>query len=226
MALGDSITEGTPEGGPYLPCLAQKLREEGYCFTFVGSRCAPPEHQAGDTLPIRHEGHGGWLAHDFALRPEGGDESHGRLDQWLQTYRPDLVLLHVGTNDLICSYSPAKIVEAIGAIIAIIRPRHPGAEVFVAKPIPLYDHALGEDYGDYLGLPYPTTFAAGVKALHAALDTTELGEHVTIVDVAAGWDPEADLTDGIHPSRSGNRKIAARWMQAIRERYSPNSIAP
>src|SRR5689334_14209982 len=91
MPLGDSITLGVgePTGHPYagyrLP-LWKLLGAAGHAFDFVGSaRCGPPN------LPDKdHEGHPGWT---IAQLEE-------LLPQSLPHYRPDLILLVIGTNDL------------------------------------------------------------------------------------------------------------------------------
>ena len=40
---------------------------------------------------------------------------------------------------------------------------------------------------------------------------------VIIVDQTAGFDGEADSYDGLHPNESGERKMAAKWFEALQD---------
>jgi hypothetical protein len=84
MPLGDSITAGDRYGG-YRRLLYDLLTRDGIRFEFVGSL------KGGDIPNAHHEGHSGWRIDQIESGIAGG---------WLDTYRPDLVLLHIGTNDI------------------------------------------------------------------------------------------------------------------------------
>src|ERR1041384_2601490 len=87
MALGDSIT-GSP--GCWRALLWQHLRDTGYTdIDFVGTLPAPG---CGFAYDGENEGHGGYLATDIA--------NQNQLPGWLSATRPDVVLMHLGTNDV------------------------------------------------------------------------------------------------------------------------------
>lgn len=90
MALGDSITWGLkdPEYGGYRHLLGTLLANDGYSFEFVGSM----QSGTGIAPSANNEGHAGWTIQQI----QKGIDSQG----WLETYRPDVILLHIGTNDL------------------------------------------------------------------------------------------------------------------------------
>ncbi len=89
MSLGDSITKGTGSDNDngYRKPLYLNLTNNGYDIDFVGS-----QHD-GDFADPNHEGHNGetalWL--NPLLDGPGG---------WLEQYEPDIILYHIGTNDL------------------------------------------------------------------------------------------------------------------------------
>src|SRR4051812_31338835 len=97
MPLGDSITEGFGDGFPnkkfrgYRGHLYQMLVDAGFAVDFVGSI---PE---GDIPDPDHEGHGGHTALKLIHDP---DTNKG-VFQWLRDASPDVVLLHIGTNNVI-----------------------------------------------------------------------------------------------------------------------------
>ena len=100
MPLGDSITEGHASGEPrqdfkesYRLDLWDQLVNAGYDVDFVGSL------NAGSSIPDfdpDHEGHPGWSDDDIL----NGRPGEGKLTDWLNTFQPDIILLHIGTNDL------------------------------------------------------------------------------------------------------------------------------
>ena len=125
MPLGDSITFGTPNPsyGGYRRQLGMLLTNDGYTFDFVGSR------QSGNgVLPDpENEGHPRWTIQQI----KEGIDSGG----WLESYRPDIILLHIGTNDIShgqAAAAPAKLATLLDDILA----RLPRTHVIVAQIIP------------------------------------------------------------------------------------------
>src|SRR4051794_8266874 len=119
MALGDSITYGlgSQTRSSYRVDLQQRLALAGLAVDFVGSR------QSGAGVDLDNEGHGGWTIRQIAARVDG----------WLATYQPDVVLLHIGTNDLAFDDDVAHAPERLSALVDRIRAARPSAEIFVQK---------------------------------------------------------------------------------------------
>ena len=87
MPLGDSITRGwygSAYSWGYRKPLYVSLTNGGYNFDFVGGQTD------GNFPDPQHEGHDGWQADNILPYLQG----------WLNTHRPDVVLLHIGTNDV------------------------------------------------------------------------------------------------------------------------------
>jgi len=88
MPIGDSITsgEGIPSYGGYRNFLGALLEDDGVSFDFVGSQ------KSGEGLADPdNEGHPGWRISNLreAIASDG----------WLETYQPDVILLHIGSNE-------------------------------------------------------------------------------------------------------------------------------
>src|SRR3954468_6464768 len=98
MALGDSIT-GSP--GCWRALLWNKLIANGFT-NFVPVGTLPPAGCANDIANDNHEGHGGFLATGIA--------NQNQLPPWLAATTPDIVLMHLGTND---SFNAANTVQMI-----------------------------------------------------------------------------------------------------------------
>ena len=91
MPLGDSITlrAGLTSLNGYRKPLYWALTDAGYNFDFVGS-------QTDGVFPDpNHEGHSGWHADTT-----GTNDILGQVYNWLTANPADIVLLHIGTNDV------------------------------------------------------------------------------------------------------------------------------
>ena len=190
MPLGDSIT-GSP--GCWRALLWNDLLEAGHTdVDFVGT--LGPQG-CGVTHDGDNEGHGGYLATTIAAT--------NLLPGWLAATEPDVVLMHLGTNDLWSNRSTAEILAAFTTLVGQMRANNPAMTVLVAQIIPVDP-------------PTCSACADRTVALNAALPAWAAGltsatSPVTVVDQWTGWDPATDTSDGVHPNATGTSKMAARW---------------
>src|SRR3954471_7651047 len=121
MPLGDSITwgVGSPSGNSYRGFLWNQLAAEGHALDFVGSG-------RNGTMPDRdNEGHSGWRI----------DQITGIADSVLTRYRPNVVTLEIGTNDLNGNYQIPTAPDRLRALIDRITRDVPDATVLVGTVI-------------------------------------------------------------------------------------------
>ena len=227
MPLGDSITEGVtdgsilPEPGPsqpnrigYRKRLKELLEADGYSIDFVGTRnvaqldTIDPNGGYGYNLfaDFESEGHGGTNANFFQTNT-------ATAGTWLDRpeTRPEVVLLHVGTNDFTTLNPTATGADtSVNGIVNNIHAWNANTEIFVAR-------IIGQHTGNPDGITPAnvTTFNNNVQALIGAI------ANVTMVDLFSELDythPGADweATDpGKHPNQTGYDKMAARWATDI-----------
>ena len=121
MPLGDSITEGYEPGlsglnmVSYRKALHDRLVEAGYDIDFVGSLT----NGSAVFADSQHEGHGGWTA-DEIVNGRPTLPTAGKLSDWLIAESPDVILLHIGTNDIDAAQAPAGIVTEVSQILDVI----------------------------------------------------------------------------------------------------------
>ncbi len=194
MPLGDSITYGSPIPGGYRNPLYHALTNLGYTVDFIGTQTG----NSTNTLPeINHEGHGGWKISDPSIG------LYENILGWFASIAdPDVILLHIGTNDDNGSTTFTNAVERLDALITRMAVAKPNAHIIVTS--------LLKRSSNYAAITnYFNPFVPGKCAAQAAL-----GRRVTFLDMHACLEL-TDLVDGVHPNAGGYAKMAAAWLPAI-----------
>ena len=191
MPLGDSITQGLPEGG-YRPLLSRALAELGRPADFVGTLVGGPPGFAD----AEHEGHG-----RFRI-----DQLRAGVPAWMAATSPDVVLLLAGTNDLLGRFDPAGAPARMNALLDTIALARPSAAVLVGSIPPMAEEACHCD--------------GAVDAYNSAVrdlvgQRRQAGYPVSFVEM--GDVGLSDLADGLHPNERGSAKIAAAWAGALKD---------
>jgi len=205
MLTGDSITYGYGGTyGGYRGYLNDLLTSWGYDFDFVGSQTAnsPP------TIDPDHEGYGGWRA----------DQIRDNIYGWLVNNPAELVVLHIGTNDI--SGIPDKQSESVwkgqvqtqvnevSQILDEIDDFSENATVILARII----SRLDDDQKTYT-----TYFNDRIQEMVAG----RINDNLIVVDMEnnAGLvystATDGDLADYLHPNNVGYEKMASVWNSAI-----------
>jgi acyl-CoA thioesterase I len=198
MPLGDSITQGAAGHASYRCQLWQKLKAGGYSADFVGSMTSG--YSGANTCAVtgfdlNHEGHWGWRA----------DQVLAQISTWAAAAQPDIVLLHLGTNDVLQGQSFDSTVQELSQIIDRLRAVNPNIKVFLAKLIPARDATASATL---------QSFNQRIPTLAASKSTA--ASPVIVVEQWAGFNGQTDTYDGIHPNATGEAKMAERWYQALR----------
>ena len=204
MPLGDSITWDwyygderlDSERSGYRNYLWYKLRDTGYDANFVGSKStgeAIDPYFDGD-----NEGYTAWQSYEIAEY----------VYHFLETNPPDVILLHIGTNDF--QSSTAGVEEILNEVdrFEIENDRH--IKVILASVINMEERSL-----------IISDFNENIDAM--ARNRIDNGDDIQIVDMeyGAGIDYHTDMIDGIHPNDCGYEKMANVWFSALTGRSSP-----
>lgn len=210
MPFGDSITDGynpdTPGG--YRIELFRLAHAAGKNITFVGSGQNGPSMVDGVQFPQNHEGHSGWT-----IAPAGGRSGISTLvASVMPEFKPQIVLLMIGTNDAIDNYQMATAPDRLGQLIDSIYAQLPNVLIVVAQPIPSReDAAKGDD----------TTLSARIKTFCDAIPAVvkaraDAGKHILIVDMNTPFTPKASLLeDQWHPNTAGYTLLAKQWYATL-----------
>jgi lysophospholipase L1-like esterase len=207
ITLGDSITQGVTTPNPpaaerigYRKPLSDSLTSAGYQIDFVGSLT----NGAGAGLTDdEHDGHGACTADELVngTGMGGSCEGTGNVTSWLDTAKPDVVLLHIGTNDIsnFGGFNAADVndVESILNLIDSWEAANWPVTVVLARII------INQNF------PSATTqFNDAVIAMAETrtIDKLEWVNHENNVSFPG------DYGDSLHPNTSGYQKMSDVWL--------------
>ena len=228
MPLGDSITQGITSGVPdeafqvsYRKALYDKLDTAGYVINdeiFVGSLFS------GESVPNfdpDHDGHSGWQA-DEIVDGRSGFPPNDKLDQWLDTEKPNIVLLHIGTNDISNNNEDWTEVDDILDVIDDYENTPSGNPVWVILSL-IIERGCNPYTPPCPNSDETTTFNTAVRN-NVFLPRQANGDNIILVDMQndAGIDYRrstqgGDMWDDIHPFETGYAKMANLWWSGLEQ---------
>ena len=191
MPLGDSNTEGwgSWDLGAYRDDLWQLFKNSNSNVDFVGP------HQTGPSGFDRdNAGFSGWRIRDI----------DSAVDGWLNDAQPDMVLLEIGTNDILRDDNISQAPSRLNKLIDKITNQLPNTQLLVSSIPP-----ISRTEEQNLEVIEFNSHIPGIIDSKAAQ-----GKNVSFVDIYSELTPD-DLQDGVHPTVEGYSKIADTWYDAI-----------
>lgn len=203
MPLGDSNTKGFDNVG-YRQKLYLDLTGAGFNVNFTGSQSDPSSPDP--PFDTDHEGYAGWHA----------DGIRDNVYNWLVDNPSDMVLLHIGTNDISNGDENVTEVEDILNIIDLFESNYSmNITVFLARIILRTDDpALNE-----------TTKAFNDAVSTMAQGRITNGDDIIIVDMENALTYPNDMIDAKHPNTAGYEKMANMWYNAIYSYLTKEPVA-
>lgn len=196
MPVGDSITHGfqggivNADGNGYRLQLWGDIMNGSNNMTthhIVGSQVS------GDLPDPYNEGYDGAIISEIATNINGS----------LSGMRPNVVLIHAGTNDMLKNVDPDSAPDRLGDLIDEVLAACPDAAVLVAEIIVMADSDSNSRRLTY-NAAIPGVVSARAKA----------GKQVMVVDMSNLLTTD-DLIDGIHPVDQGYDKMGDTWFTGI-----------
>jgi lysophospholipase L1-like esterase len=211
MPLGDSITDGFTVVGGYRIPLWYLLQEQGIVdgIDFVG----PNGWYIDGVVDYNHAGYSGYTIADCP----GRQGIYNFIDTLMQDYPADVVMLQIGTNDIISSYDLDHAGERLELLVDSILTYIPEGGLLYVSTIPYMDADVTTYTDAYTVEEMDAAvddYNAKVKALVAKKQSE--GKPVAQADVNSVL-TKADLSDGVHPSEDGYKKMAEYWCGVLTE---------
>ncbi|MEV7524009.1 FG-GAP-like repeat-containing protein [Streptomyces sp. NPDC091371] len=208
MPLGDSITHGAyseSDGGYRQPLWNLMSGQSRYLPDLGGSE------SFGHFADPEHEGHQGWTI--------GMVSSY--VAQWQSAANPDVVLLHLGINDLretnketgALVNDPVESANRLSALIDGIQARKPGVTVIVQG---LLTSTVDQE-------ERAAAFNAVIRGQEASRRAA--GQHFRYAEPAQVI-AATEMFDGLHPIDAGYAKMAAVYHQALEQAVTDGWMPP
>lgn len=233
MPIGDSITHGYQSSGGYRKYFCYHFGSDNkYDFDMVGPNSDYPEtyEYNGETVTYdsNHCGYSGYAIQYM----EGTETRQGILEtlqngNYLQTYDPDIIMLQIGTNDILSAYNDG-ITDRLENLINYISDNTNDDAVIFVNTIPYIDAvkvydwcwAYGEekfnntpeDFNEIIN-EYVDRYNASIPVLVDKLQ--DEGKNVEFMDIYGRLKKTNLLEDGVHPTEKAYNIIGLLWAGEI-----------
>lgn len=208
LMVGDSITQGGNKTNEYTYrySLFKLLVDGQTCFDFIGTKTEP--HRKIFTWPTyhglpfdkHHQAYYGIKTADLLLRLQ---ESLPSIEP------PDIVLLHIGTNDRKTDNIIKDFKLPLWHIIELLHQKSSDSQIYISLLNQKYDKKIKK-----------------IRTLiqDAVHHYNDKGYKIYAVDHSKDWKerpkkPNSDTIDWVHPNLFGQNKMAKDWYQAIVKNY-------
>jgi len=225
MPIGDSITLGATERPAYRYPMQQADRYKNCGIDLVGDaggNWARGEAPSGQYAKLDHD-HASWGGNTVKNLLDGRNILHR-----VNNFQPDVVLLHVGTNDILKGVSLVNESEPkLRAMIDGIKQQSPNTTIFVAKVIRPGAEKHQSRVDRWNSMVEAVVASTGSKTrlvdmdaiwprftpspqTQAQRDENERFRSLTMYQAEWGW-------DGVHPSIEGSKVLADQWLSALQD---------
>ncbi|KAI0423960.1 carbohydrate esterase family 3 protein [Xylaria sp. FL1042] len=193
MPLGASISYGltSSDGNGYRKFLRDQIVDYGNPVNMVGSR------RNGTMDDNDVEGWPGYII----------DQVHTKANTAVPKYKPNVVLVNVGTNDCSGDVDLPNAGERMSNLLDDVFKGSPRATIILSTLLVRSDEEKQECVED-LNSQFKTV----------AVAQRAKGRRLVLVDMQPPDGPTtAELVDGIHPNETGYAKMASIWFDGIKE---------
>jgi lysophospholipase L1-like esterase len=204
MAIGDSITDGYGVSGSYRKFLYNELTKKGYSVDMVGSKgnnfmAEYTDSETGErfTYDDDNTGYSGYAIKEYAGR--NGILENLKSTDCLASCKPDIVILQIGTNDVIDNYDMENSGRRLQELVEYIMDNIPESSALFVTTIPDVDPNRTEVYswfGNYRhSADWQTNYPDDVaeENIHKTVKTYNAEVTATIremrtIRILSGWD--------------------------------------
>lgn len=208
LAFGDSLTEGEATPSDFNPFFVHPTNDpgpaKGYPYKLL---TLLTQRYPRQTMAVYNGGYGGRFLNADAL-----DKPDRTLDEFLDAFHPEVMILLHGTNDVNQVTVDVKAVAALAGIL-IDKAQSRGTKVILSSLPP---RIPGGNPNRALDPAPLVPYNAELAALAAQKGVPFVDIYPLIIQNLAGPDI---APDGLHLTQAGNDKLAAAYFQAIRLRY-------
>ena len=249
MCIGDSITDGYGVAGSYRKFLYHGLTQKGYKIDMVGSKGVSSSiyvnETSGENFEYDDENTG---YSTFTIKSYNG--RNGIYETLVETNclsekKPDIVILQIGTNNIIDNHDEDENKKDLESLIDYILENIPSTSTLFVTTIPDLDPNREEVYTWFANYRHSANWQTiypdkivkmkvDEKLQEYNSDVTlivnkrkESGQNIRAADVFnAITDVKTQLRDGVHPNDYGYKLMGEYWTELIDKFIKDESHSP
>ena len=251
LSLGDSITDGYWTSGAYRKYMYHDLEQMGYNIDMVGPKGSNSNTFTYNGQTVSYDdnnaGYSGYAIQEMTTKEHRSGILETIQSTWyngknmISAYQPDIVLLQIGTNDILSNYNDGITDRLENLVNVILQDLDSDSTIFVST-IPDIDAYTRADWlGSYGINAWGSTQAEKdqlMETVTGCIDTYNTsiynlvlkmqseGKNVQFADINSVVDYQTDLHDGVHPNEAGYENMGNYWAGLLNDFFQSNGTDP
>ena len=251
LSLGDSITDGYWTSGAYRKYMYHDLEQMGYNIDMVGPKGSNSNTFTYNGQTVSYDdnnaGYSGYAIQEMTTKEHRSGILETIQGTWyngqnmIAAYQPDIVLLQIGTNDILSNYNDGITDRLENLVNVILQDLDSDSTVFVST-IPDIDAYTRADWlGSYGINAWGSTQEEKdqlMETVTGCIDTYNTsiynlvlkmqseGKNVQFADINSVVDYQTDLHDGVHPNEAGYENMGNYWAGLLNDFFQNHGTNP
>ena len=251
LSLGDSITDGYWTSGAYRKYMYHDLEQMGYNIDMVGPKGSNSNTFTYNGQSVSYDdnnaGYSGYAIQEMTTKEHRSGILETIQGTWyngqnmIAAYQPDIVLLQIGTNDILSNYNDGITDRLENLVNVILQDLDADSTVFVST-IPDIDAYTRADWlGSYGINAWNSTQEEKdqlMETVTGCIDTYNTsiynlvlkmqseGKNVQFADINSVVDYQTDLHDGVHPNEAGYENMGNYWAGLLNDFFQSKGTDP
>ena len=251
LSLGDSITDGYWTSGAYRKYMYHDLEQMGYNIDMVGPKGGNSNTLTYNGQSVSYDdnnaGYSGYAIQEMTTKEHRSGILETIQATWyngqnmIAAYQPDIVLLQIGTNDILSNYNDGITDRLENLVNVILQDLDADSTVFVST-IPDIDAYTRADWlGSYGINAWGSTQEEKdrlMETVTGCIDTYNTsiynlvlkmqseGKNVQFADINSVVDYQTDLHDGVHPNEAGYENMGNYWAGLLNDFFQNHGTNP
>ena len=251
LSLGDSITDGYWTSGAYRKYMYHDSEQMGYNIDMVGPKGGNSNTFTYNGQSVSYDdnnaGYSGHAIQEMTTKEHRSGILETIQATWyngqnmIAAYQPDIVLLQIGTNDILSNYNDGITDRLENLVNVILQDLDADSTVFVST-IPDIDAYTRADWlGSYGINAWGSTQEEKdrlMETVTGCIDTYNTsiynlvlkmqgeGKNVQFADINSVVDYQTDLHDGVHPNEAGYENMGNYWAGLLNDFFQNHGTNP
>ena len=251
LSLGDSITDGYWTSGAYRKYMYHDLEQMGYNIDMVGPKGGNSNTFTYNGQTVSYDdnnaGYSGYAIQEMTTKEHRSGILETIQGTWyngqnmIAAYQPDIVLLQIGTNDILSNYNDGITDRLENLVNVILQDLDADSTVFVST-IPDIDAYTRADWLGSYGINawgctqeekdrLMETVTGCIDTYNTSIYNLVLkmqseGKNVQFADINSVVDYQTDLHDGVHPNEAGYENMGNYWAGLLNDFFQDNGTNP